>query len=555
MKSSLNIQKKIYLFLIFFIANTCFGESQEPRLTLIFIVDQLSQSQMLKLRSHLKGGIKDMLEDAVVYDNAYFPHTVPATSIGHAALSTGVFAKDHGVVGNNWYDTLGKKVNFSEDDSSKSAVFDKVGKLSSYGKSGKDIMVQGFSDYFVLNPKSGSKNYSIAISYKDKASVAVSGQCGKAIWFDFEKGFFTTSKAYFSTLPQWLVDFNNSQKIDQLKTVKWDSAYPLKNKAYDFKHISNYEFAGQKRIVGTKVKVFNSKDKSISYKKFVATPKANKVLLDLADVCINAFTSNKKNNLLLWVSFSSLDFIGHDFGPDSLEAIDYIYHLDKQLKKFIRRLQRRIKKSDIVFVLTSDHGVDPIPEILQQEGVKSAVRINSLDLVKKMNDLVRKKYGIEKLVIGFSVPQFFFDNSKFDMLDAEKKDNIFKDLKAFLTNHSGIKTAWTCQELKKSNFLPTDIESFYKNQLYPGRSGQLIIQVLPHCQVTEYSTGSGHRNPYEYCTHVPLMIYQKGVLERKIVKERVSTLQFANSMAQVLDIPKPSASTFDLLPGLFDYDL
>ena len=143
------------------------------------------------------------------------------------------------------------------------------------------------------------------------------------------------------------------------------------------------------------------------------------------------------------------------------------------------------------------------------------------DLVKRTNGFIRKKYGIDKLIFNFKTPQFFFDEALFQSLEKKQQNDIINDLKTFLRAEPGIKNVWTRDELLAGCYAPTDIEWLYKNQIYPGRSGYLNIQLFPYCQTLKYPSGTSHRTPYEHNTHVPLMLYQKGVLGKKVVTERV----------------------------------
>ncbi len=118
----------------------------------------------------------------------------------------------------------------------------------------------------------------------------------------------------------------------------------------------------------------------------------------------------------------------------------------------------------------------------------------------------------------------------------------------------GIKSVWTYDQLLNSNPLPTDHMYFFKRQLYPGRSGQIIIQTQPYVQLTDNSTGTSHCTPYEYDTHVPLMFYQRNVFEERVIEQKVWTLQLANTLAYLLGTNKPSASTMDVLPGIILHD-
>ena len=145
---------------------------------------------------------------------------------------------------------------------------------------------------------------------------------------------------------------------------------------------------------------------------FQRTPEANNLLLNLTKKCIdlNFKKMNDDDKLLIWVSLSSLDRIGHIYGPYSIDVIDMIYHLDRQLDVFIQHIQDLVGAENVLFVLTADHGVAPIPEILQQEGFSSAKRLDSVDLRNKLNDIVEKKFGIKNIVQTFKANQVYLDS-------------------------------------------------------------------------------------------------------------------------------------------------
>ena len=74
---------------------------------------------------------------------------------------------------------------------------------------------------------------------------------------------------------------------------------------------------------------------------FERTPAANQLLLDLALHTIKTHVTRKScQEMLLWVCLSPLDMIGHEYGPQSREAIDMIYHLDCQIERFMDCVSR-----------------------------------------------------------------------------------------------------------------------------------------------------------------------------------------------------------------------
>ena len=65
---------------------------------------------------------------------------------------------------------------------------------------------------------------------------------------------------------------------------------------------------------------------------------------------------------LLCINLSSNDYVGHAFGPYSLEAQDMTYRTDRMLGDFTRFLDEAVGAGRWTFALSSDHGVGPIPE-------------------------------------------------------------------------------------------------------------------------------------------------------------------------------------------------
>jgi arylsulfatase A-like enzyme len=235
-----------------------------------------------------------------------------------------------------------------------------------------------------------------------------------------------------------------------------------------------------------------------------------------------------------------------------MEAIDMIYHLDKQLQQFIRGVYRVIGKHETAFVLTADHGIMPIPEIVHNQGLTQAKRINSRTFIQRINESVEKKHKIASLIVAYKGQDLFLDTPKMKHLSAGQQELIIADIKAGVLEELGIKNVWTFEELSHLYTQPNTIEDNIKNQLCRGRSGSVIIQPAPYTMITRWPEGASHKTPYDYDTHIPLIIFHPGKFERGIVRQRVVALQLANTLAELLNVQKPSASTYEILPELFD---
>lgn len=519
-----------------------------PRLTIVIVVDALPYASFLKFSNNFQGGFRKLLEKGIVYTHAYWPHGVLETATGHVGLNTGTFAKDHGIISNSWPMGEKCKVDADVDESPDAAVFSPDG-VYGYGISPKRIMVDGVSDVLMLNTEPKSRNQMYAISLKSRAAVGCANKLGKAIWFDSKSGYLTSSKAYFDKLPKWLVEFNKKENIAHMKSVCWDLCYPYNPCMYDYDFINNYEFSKQKSsIIGKKIMIDHTQDNPFDV--FERIPLANKYLLDAALACIDANLShNRCDRMLLVVSLSSFDKIVHIVGTQAKEAVDMLYHLDQQLNWFMRNVYKRhIRKHDVLFLLTADHGESPIPELVQKQGYSNAIRINGPDLVKTIKDAVDKKFNKDVKICLKDNTVFL---PEFDSIEKYKQDPILQEIKHVLLQTPGIKNVWTNDELDRLVFQPNMIEYFIQQQRFPGRSGQLFIQVFPYCMISKYANGTSHEVPSANDMHVPLIIYRKGVTEKKTINKEVELLQVAPTLAQLLGVPRPAFARFPILPGIF----
>lgn len=529
------------------------ADFKKPRLTVIMVVDQFAYSYLRKLSPYLKHGIKFLMRHGIVYENANHPHGMPSTGPGHTALSTGCYAKDHGITSNHWATPMGKKVACDDDDPKTAAVINPRGGFYDFGKGPLHIEVDGISDQFVLSQEPDSSRVAISISIKSRAAVCTANEMGKAIWFDKESGQFTSSKAYYDQLPAWLKQFNQQKRIDKLTKVSWPLYFPRCSPAYNFKYIDNYEFSSRPSMVGKTLPIDHNCEEP--YELFIRTPAANQLLFDLGLRAIKTHVTRKScQEMLLWICLSPLDMVGHEFGPQSREAIDMIYHLDCQIERFMDSISEYLKRTDVLFVLTADHGVSPIPELLNDEGYSAATRIDYSIVIPHINQTIKKHFEIDNFISHCLSNQLFVNEKVFRSLNAQDQEKAFVIIKDSLKGHAGVKRVWSAEELRNSWFDQTMLESHIKYQMYPGRTGRYIIQPFPYCVADDFGTGTGHRTPYEPDTHVPLILYQKHNLERRVIYENVWTLQLAPSLAHILRIARPSASTAPLLPGLIDYD-
>ncbi len=538
---------KIYLFSGAILLMLCPLWAQTPSVTIIIVIDQFSAHYLPKLQPYLKGGIGFLARNGSKYVNAFYDHAMPATGPGHYLLSTGTYGSVHGIINNKWFNEQGKEIACDDDSAENAAVFNPREGFYDFGKSARLSLVDNLSDQLIIHSYPHARNTVWALSLKSRAAIAMAGRLGKALWLDDESEKFTSSRAYFRKLPKWLISFN--KKIgSHYGARRWNLFYPPSHAAYSFAFLNNHDHSSVPfSYIGKPISCKGKHNREI----YAATPHANKDLFDLAlTVFEKEYSGKSSERLILWLSLSSLDKVGHIYGPHSKEAIDMIYHMDGQLKGFMEKIYRRAPSKDVLFVLTADHGVQPVPEVLNSHGLDLARRYNDTELIHNLNSIITSRHGIDNFIIRYKEPQFYVNQRLLEALDTDTTEKIYADIKKYLIRLPGIRRAWTFDELQNASFQPYDLDKYLARQLYKGRSGQIIFSVNPYTSIDTHLRGTSHISQYAYDTHVPLIFYQAGTFTDKRIAENVFIPQICVTLATLLNVPRPSAATASVLPGL-----
>ena len=525
------------------------ASDQKPQLAVVIVIDQWAYFYLHKLKPFLTGGIKKIIDHGTNYTHAVYPHAIPSTATGHAALSTGTCAHKHGIVSNSWVDSDGSVIYSTNSDPNEHGIFAQSDETYERGAGPNNLMVDSLSDAFMLAEcKPHEKRMVFSLSFKDRSAIMLAGKMGKAFWFDEWSGNLTTSRAYYAHYPAWLSRFNAQHAPSNRTSITWKPIYKPESAAYDFSQAKNYAAAAVESLYNTSFKIKRS-EKS-AYELYKKTPHADRLVLSAAYQCLNEhYSDNSNERCLLWISLSSLDLAGHFFGPHSRETIDMIYQIDKALNQFINDVETHYPNSNTIWALTADHGVMPIPEVLNDSGFDLPIRIDSKALIDQLNKAAHKVCGINKLIIHHKPPQFFFDKPRFAKLSREKQKEVKLELAAILRKQNGVRHVWTNDDLEEPGISKAPFEEIFKQQYYPGRSGELCCVLQPYAMLSPYQQGTSHTTPYLYDTHVPLTIWHKNYPAQTITQP-VSPLQLPTTLAHLFKIPFPSAEKDNpVLPG------
>jgi predicted AlkP superfamily pyrophosphatase or phosphodiesterase len=514
-------------------------ENKKPRLVVGLVVDQMRWDFLYRFRSNYSStGFNRLLREGFSCEQTLINYTPTYTAPGHAAIFTGSPPALSGIVGNGWFDRQSGKFRVAVTDTSESTVGSdtRAGRISP-----RQLLTTTLADEMRLATHFNSKTVGIAI--KDRGAVLPAGHTANAAyWYDDESGNWVSSTYYMQSLPGWAAAFNAQKSPDRFMQQDWNLL--LSPEAYSR---CDRDMPGYEAIIeGLSESGFPHELSRISKKRlsaFKTTPFAATHTFDMARAAIQGEQlGGGAETDFLSISISSTDYIGHAFGPNSLEVQDAYLRLDRDLSAFLQYLDKRLGRGNYLFFLTADHGVSQIPEFLTEHHIPSG-RFEDDSLRNRLNQSVREKTGLDGAVRMVTNYQVYLAD-----LPDEKKEIVYRTIQEELTRFPFISHAFRLNELGASS-LPEPVRSRMVNGYYPARSGDIGFLVNSgYVEGDRKGTSHGQWNPYD--AHIPLVFFGTGISSGKTYRE-TAIIDIAPTVAALLQIQMPSGSVGKVIGELF----
>jgi predicted AlkP superfamily pyrophosphatase or phosphodiesterase len=514
-------------------------------------VDQLRGDLPGRYRDRLgEGGFRYLLENGTWYANAHYQHANTETAVGHATLATGADPSRHGIVANDWIDLdTGAFVYNTEDD--RHHIIGTEPKAHE-GVSPRNLLVSTIGDELVVH--NGGRSRVFSVSVKDRGAILPGGHAGKAFWFSKSTGSFVTSTYYYEDYPQWVKRWNAAKPADAYRTKSWDLLND--RSTYVFGHMDNRPYEADFKPLGRTFPHSLGGDTKYFYLLLTLTPVGDALTLDFAKALIeNEKLGSKDSTDYLQISFSSTDYIGHLFGPSSLETEDNILRLDRTLAELFRFIDKKVGLDKTLIVLSADHGAPEAPEYMAGLGLNTG-RF-AFDWFKTQGPLtqaLQKRFGRTDLIAGHSHPYLYLNpaavaDAGLDVAEVERfvADELMKI--------PGIAYAMTRSDLLAGRITESPVQNQIRRSFHPTRSGN--IHLVPEHYWFLHSTeeaekmGIGsiaaiHGSPWAYDTFVPIFFAGNGVPAQKIGR-RVAPTDIVATLAVYFGIKPPSGSVGNVL--------
>ncbi len=543
MEHKISIMKVKILFTIGLLFSlTTFA--QKPKLIVGIVVDQMRVDYLSRYESKFsEGGFKKLIKGGYFNKNANFNYVPTYTGPGHASIFTGSVPRVNGIISNDWYDKkTGKNIYCAQDE-----TVTTVGSTSNAGKmSPRNMLTTTIGDEMRLATNMQAKV--IGISQKDRASILPAGHTANAAyWYDGSNGAFITSTFYMQQLPLWVSAFNDKKLPEKYLSQDWTTLLPIASYSESLPDDNAFEglFKGESKPVFPH-KLAELKEKNKGLNMIRATPFGNSLTKDFALEAIkNEQLGADAVTDLLSVSFSSTDYVGHQYGINAIETEDTYLRLDKDLEELITYLEKNIGKDNFVIFLTADHGGAHNAAYLQSLKVPAGL-IDEKGIEDAMKAHLKEVFG-DTLVMSFSNQQFFLNHTTLAKNKLKLKE-VTMEAARFALTLEGVANAYSLYDVIASS----QSNDVALSRIYMGfndvRSGDVILNYLP-AYLDYGKTGTTHGAAYSYDTHVPLLWYGWKINQGSSY-EPVNISDIAPTLSSFLDISFPNGCVGKPIGGL-----
>ncbi|CAM1349976.1 alkaline phosphatase PafA [Tenacibaculum crassostreae] len=546
------MKKIAFLLVIIFLAGCSANPSkktQKPKLVVGVVIDQMRYDYLVRFQNRYgNDGFKRLLREGFSLENAHYNYIPTYTAVGHTSIYTGATPTNHGIISNHWYDKFLKKTIYCVDDEN----FNTIGNDGDGGKkSPYRMLTTTMTDQLKLAQNMNGKTIGVAI--KDRSAILPAGHTANAAyWFDGgEKGQWISSSFYMNELPNWVKNFNDSKKADEYLSKPWGTLYDINTYTQSIADDNNFEepFKGQERpVFPHDIPTLRKSNNNYSILKGI--PAGNSFTSDFAKAAIIGENLGKTDYTdFIAISFSSTDYVGHQFGVASKEIEDTYLRLDKDLADLFSFLDSQVGKDNYTLFLTADHAAVQVPAYLKSVKIP-ANYISNKKFTDYVNGITKKYFNSEELVENISNFQIFLNKEKIEALNLDV-NTVAEKISEEVVNYDNIYKSVTAKTLQTTTFTSGILNSLQNgyNQKF---SGDILLIPNPSTLTTYYKNGgTSHGSGYSYDTHIPMIFFGNGI-KQGTSKKKYEIVDIAPTISNLLKIEFPNGCTGKIIEEVFE---
>lgn len=502
----------------------------KPRLVVNIVVGGVSAGELDRYAENFAiTGFKRLRHEGITFDAAHYGalSSSPATAL--ATLSTGASPAIHGVVGNSWFDRVtSERIALTHDNLIKNIKYD----FDNGGDSAIRLVAPTLSE--ALRDAS-HESRTLTVALNAESAIALNGHAESCYWIDPRTGFFATSTAFTTELPEWLEKINKKA----LSTESWSLRLEAE------RYINTTEFGITKGIHFIPNPKLSKREQGYeaTYNHLAYTPAGNRHLLDMAYKAIEALElGSDETSDMVNISLDTSRNIISRYGKSSREVEDMYYNLDRDLGRFFESVRSYVKQRDVIFVLTSDGG--------SSTGAARKDRLfNSDQFAMILNTFLGSKYGAAQWVLGYANRSIYLNHSEIynQKLDLEQMQ---REVATFALQFRGVSHALTATALTNTYFGGGFAQSLQRS-FYPRRSGDVVINLMPHWIEQHKGVISQGGSIYAYDTHIPLFIMGSGVMAQEVTDD-ITMEDLSPTLSKIIGIAPPAACEGKAIKSIFN---
>lgn len=507
-----------------------------PQLVVGVVVDQMRYDYLFRYWNHYGNtGFKRLLNEGFLCRNANYNYVPTYTAPGHACIYTGTSPSVNGIISNDWYDRSTRSSVYCVSDT----TVNPIGTTSISGKmSPRQLLSTTMTDELRLATNFASKVIGVAL--KDRGAILPAGHSANAAyWHDPYSNNWVTSSYYMKELPAWVQGFNQRKLVDSLTSTAWTTLLPIAAYTESSSDDNAYEglYKGEiKPVFPHDLPTLRTADPELIRR----TPFGNTYTRLFAEACLTGENMGKGASTdFLAVSFSSTDYVGHQFGINAIETEDTYLRLDQDISEFLSFLDEQYGKNGYLLFLTADHGAANNPDFNHDCRIPSG---NFKD--DTMSDSLRaeigKLYGDTDLILSASSHNIYLNRDRIAKKNLNLEE-IQERCANFVLKFKGVAEAITSTELALG-IAREGLLRIVQNGFNRVRSADVSIQLQPGWIDWYTKTGTTHGAAYSYDTHVPVIFFGAGIKKGNTALP-VEITDIAPTICTLLDIEFPSGTS------------
>lgn len=473
-----------------------------PRLVVVLTIDQMRHDYVERYGHQWSGGLKRLVDDGARFMSASYPYLNTVTCPGHTTISTGTFPRTHGVILNGWWDRDRSRMRdcYTDGDATALAYHDPSATSGGFGP--QDMLAPALADE--LRAQASTPPRVISVAVKARSAIALAGgRPDTVLWLD--RGGLTTSTAFAAARQPQVEEFVRRHPLSRAIEQDWTPVLPASQYVGVDDDDAERPPTGWSRAFPHVIA--NHGDPALRLALWATSPLVDEYLGRFVEHTVRVEKLGTRHTTdLLAMSFSSLDLVGHAFGPESHEVQDTLVRIDRVLGALLATLDREVGRDRYVVALTADHGVSPIPEQARRTGL-SAGRVDAGDVSTVIERVLSSRFGAGQYVSRVTYTDVYLAPGVEARLRADRA--AWQELRLALGALPGIERAFNTDDLTNPSATDDPALKAARLSYFAGRSGDLVVIPRPYWILS--TAAATHGSLYAYDARVPVILFGAGI--------------------------------------------